>query len=224
VGEILWTAEAFTALPLRRQLIPSFDMLYKSAAFAVAASVKGHARVLDLGAGTGLLAAAVLTEVPDADVILFDESADMIEKAAERFAGMGNVRTAAGDMTESIPDGPFDAIISALAIHHLEHDDKRRLFARIHENLVPGGVFVNVEQVLAPSPELEAMYHGKHERHVAESQAPAEEWAASRKRSEHDICIDVDTQLNWLREAGFQVVDCLAKDWRFTTYAAWKAS
>lgn len=90
--------------------------------------------------------------------------------------------------------------------------------------MLPGGIFVNVEQVLAPTPELELMYLQKHERHVTESQAPAEEWAASKERSKHDICVDVDTQLNWLREAGFPVVDTLAKDGRFTTYAAWKES
>jgi cyclopropane fatty-acyl-phospholipid synthase-like methyltransferase len=45
-----------------------------------------------------------------------------------------------------VPD--FDAIVSALAIHHLEDAEKRSLFARIHERLRPGGVFVNAEQVV----------------------------------------------------------------------------
>ncbi|MEY2419977.1 MAG: tRNA (cmo5U34)-methyltransferase [Acidimicrobiaceae bacterium] len=222
--ENLWnrSAEAFDELPLRRQLISSFDLLYESAAFAVASSVNENPRIIDLGAGTGLLAAAVLAEIPNADIILFDESEGMIGKAVQRFVGQGNVQTMIGDMTVSFPEGPFDAIISALAIHHLGHDQKKQLFSRIHESLLAGGIFVNVEQVLAPSPELELMYHQKHERHVVESHAPAEEWAASRERSLHDICIDLGTQLNWLREAGFHEVDCLAKDWRFTTYAAWK--
>lgn len=218
----LWNPETFDAL--RRQLIPSFDLLYDSGAAAVAASVPARARVLDLGAGTGLLSSRIAALLPEAQLLLVDRSAGMLSQAEARFAEQARVSTRIGDLLDPLPSGPYDAVVSGLAIHHLEHDDKRALFKRIREVLAPGGLFVNVEQVLAPDPQLEPLYDRQHEEHVLRAQTPAEEWAAGRERMKHDICAPLPDQLNWLTEAGFARVDCLAKDWRFATYAGWVAS
>ncbi|MEV0962399.1 MULTISPECIES: class I SAM-dependent methyltransferase [unclassified Streptomyces] len=218
----LWNPETFDAV--RRQLIPSFDLLYESAASVVAVSAPDDAGILDLGAGTGLLSAALRRRLPAAELLLMDRSEGMLDMARQRFAGDRRVTVRVGDLLDPLPEGPFDAVVSGLAIHHLPHPDKRRLFARIHGALRPGGVFVNVEQILAPTATLEAAYDRQHEEHVHRSGTPAEEWAAGRERMKHDICAGLGDQLGWLREAGFASVDCLAKDWRFATYAGWTAA
>uniref|UniRef100_UPI003526C3EE SAM-dependent methyltransferase n=1 Tax=Kitasatospora cystarginea TaxID=58350 RepID=UPI003526C3EE len=209
---------------LRRQLIPSFDLLYGSAVSVVAMSVPATARILDLGAGTGLLGAALRERLPDAELLLQDRSQAMLEQARQRFADDDQVAIRVADHLDELPAGPFDAVVSALSIHALEHQDKQDLFTRIRKILRPGGIFVNVEQVLAPTSELEKMYDRQHEAHVLASDTPAEEWAAGRERMKHDIPIDVETQIQWLRDAGFTTADCLAKDWRFATYAGWNGS
>ncbi|MFF4605815.1 class I SAM-dependent methyltransferase [Streptomyces sp. NPDC001339] len=221
-GTELWNPETYDAL--RRQLIPSFDLLYDSAVGAVAMAVGPAPRILDLGAGTGLLSAALRERLPGAELLLQDRSELMLGQARQRFAADDQVSVRVADHLDELPAGPFDAVVSALSIHHLTHENKQDLFARIRTVLRPGGIFVNVEQVLAPTPALEKMYDRQHEAHVHASGTPAEEWAAGRERMKHDIPIDVDTQLQWLREAGFSTVDCLAKDWRFATYAGWNAA
>ncbi|MER6526261.1 class I SAM-dependent methyltransferase [Streptomyces sp. NPDC001508] len=218
-GVELWNPETYDAL--RRQLIPSFDLLYDSAVSAVAMSVGAAPRILDLGAGTGLLSAALRDRLPKADLVLQDRSESMLAQARQRFAADDQVSVRVADHLDALPAGPFDAVVSALSIHHLKHEQKRDLFVRIRKILRPGGIFVNVEQVLAPTGALEKMYDEQHEAHVHASGTPAEEWVAGRERMKHDIPIDVDAQLGWLREAGFSSVDCLAKDWRFATYAGW---
>jgi tRNA (cmo5U34)-methyltransferase len=145
----------------------------------------------------------------------------MLDQARARFAGDDLVTTRIADLTETLKGGPFGAVVSALAIHHLPHEEKQRLFGRIRDVLQPGGVFVNVEQILAPFPSLESLYDAQHERHVLDSETPPDEWAAGRERMKHDICADLETQLRWLRRAGFDQVDCLVKNWRFATYAGW---
>jgi tRNA (cmo5U34)-methyltransferase len=215
----LWNPETFDAL--RRQLIPSFDLLYESAASVVAMSVPARPSILDLGAGTGLLSAAVLARLPDAEMLLLDGSDGMLDRARQRFGANHRVRTALADLTDPLPHARFDAVVSGLAIHHLADERKRDLFGRIHQVLRPGGVFVNVEQVLAPTEGVEAMYDRQHEAHVHAAGTPEKEWAAGRERMKHDVCVDLETQLGWLRQAGFATVDCLATDWRFATYAGW---
>lgn len=49
------------------------------------------------------------------------------------------------DYTKQLPDGKFDAIISALSIHHLDDKQKMELFYRIYEALPSGGFFVNYD-------------------------------------------------------------------------------
>jgi tRNA (cmo5U34)-methyltransferase len=186
--------------------------------------VPQRARVLDLGAGTGLLAAAVLCRLPTAEVVLVDRSEAMLEQARRRFADDARVQMRVAELADPLPRGPFDAVVSGLAIHHMPHEGKRDLFRRVREVLSADGVFVNVEQLAAPDAMVEAMYDERHEEHVQASACPAEEWAAGRERMKLDICAGLDVQLDWLRGAGFARVDCLAKDWRFGTYAAWVAA
>ncbi|MCM2389698.1 class I SAM-dependent methyltransferase [Streptomyces albipurpureus] len=218
-GNDLWDPTTFDSL--RRQLIPSFDLLYDSAVQTVAMSVGERPRVLDLGAGTGLLSARLLEKLPDAELTLMDRSELMLSQARGRFAAQQRVQVLVGDLVDPLPEGRFDAVVSGLAIHHLPHEEKQRLFGRIRASLNPGGVFVHVEQLLGSQPWLEKMYDRMHEAHVVRSGTPEAEWDAGRERMKFDIPIDLGTQLGWLRAAGFAEVDCLAKDWRFATYAGW---
>jgi SAM-dependent methyltransferase len=139
----------------RRGLIPCFDALY-GAAFEMIADWRGGGagplRALDLGAGTGLFSAMLLERYPGSAIRLLDASEAMLEQARERFAGHPAISFALGDMATADISGPWDLVISALAIHHLEDNAKQALFRRIHAGLRPGGLFVNAEQVLGPTP------------------------------------------------------------------------
>jgi tRNA (cmo5U34)-methyltransferase len=127
------------------------------------------------------------------------------------------------DLRDPLPPGPFDAVVSALAIHHLDDADKRALFARVHDALAPGGVFVNAEQVAGPTPALDAAYRARHEAAARALGTDDEEWAGALERMREDRCADVASQLGWLREAGFAVADCLFKDHRFAVLVALRA-
>ena len=209
-------APQYTAL--RRRLVPGYDQFYGAVVEVLSLNPRPPRRVLDLGAGTGLLSAAVLAAFPDVSIELLDGSEPMITQAVERL-GDAVAAVHVADMAAPLPEGPFDAIVSALAIHHLADTDKRRLFSRARQALVPGGVFVNAEQVAGPTDELTAIYTSMWERECRALGATDEELDGARERMRYDRCVDLESQLAWMRQAGFTVVDCVYKSWRFAVLA-----
>jgi tRNA (cmo5U34)-methyltransferase len=151
-------------------------------------------RFIDLGTGDGRLIALVRERHPDAGAIGVDFSQPMLDRAAERFAGDPTVEQRKHDLADPFPpEAPLDAVVSALAIHHLEDDRKRALFREIHSMLAPGGVFANLDLVASQTPEE----HERFRRAIGRPQNdPADRLAG--------LC----EQLGWLREAGFREVDC----------------
>jgi SAM-dependent methyltransferase len=180
-----------------------------------------RARVLDLGAGTGLLAAIVRSAHPAALLTLVDAAPAMLDQARRRFAGRGGLTYLVADYAAQPPAGPFDLVVSALSIHHLDDPAKRRLFTAMHEALAPGGLFVNADQVLAPTPALEARAHARWRAQAAALGSCAHEIEAAEART-HDRCATLEDQLAWLRAAGFSEVDCAFKSWRFAVYSGIK--
>jgi len=220
------TAEVPASLPfsrdargyddLRRRLIPCFDDFYGSALQLIRdGKVSPTIDVLDLGAGTGLFAAMVAAAFPVGRLCLIDGSAAMLEEARVRFPDDARVEYRVADMTDADVGGPWDVVISALAIHHLPDEAKRSLYGRIRRALKPGGLFVNAEQVSGPNPAADERYARLWLEQIRRLGVPQPEIEKALDRMSHDRCAPVDQQLQWLAEAGFLDVDCSFKAWRF---------
>ena len=162
--------------------------------------VSRHARrILDLGTGDGRLLGLLRIDRPEMHGVGVDFSTLMLEAARNRFADDDSIELVEHDLAEPLPPlGRFDAIVSSMAIHHLEHERKRSLYREVFDLLEPGGTFANFEHVASPT----------HRLHVAF-------FAAIGERLENedpsDRTLDVETQLVWLRELGFEDVDCYWK-------------
>ncbi len=211
----------------RRRLVPPYDAFYGAAAEVLRrlpAEPGRPLRVLDLGAGTGLLGAELRRVLPDVQLELLDGSAAMLDQARARFGDTLRAVHHADLVADPLPAGPYDAVVSALAIHHLSDPDKRALFARVHAVLRPGGVFVNAEQVSGPRPWLTAIYEAAWADACRAGGASESEIDLARERMRHDRCADVESQLRWIRAAGFAAADCVFKSWRFAVLAGWRES
>jgi tRNA (cmo5U34)-methyltransferase len=158
-------------------------------------------RVLDLGTGDGRLLALLQADRPAMRGVGVDFSGLMLAAARERFVGDERIELVEHDLAEPLPPlGRFDVVVSSFAIHHLEHERKRSLYGEAFELLELGGVFANFEHVASPTQRL-------HEAFFAAIDEPLENEDPS------DCLLDVETQLGWLRELGFDDVDCHWK-WR----------
>ncbi|HEX3056606.1 MAG TPA: class I SAM-dependent methyltransferase, partial [Gaiellaceae bacterium] len=117
--------------------IPGYEELQD----AVAAASTGR-NVLELGTGTGETALRVLARNPGARWTGIDGSEAMVAHARERLPG-ADLRVQR--LEDPLPEGPFDLVVSCLAVHHLDGEGKRDLFrriARVSDTFVLGDVVV----------------------------------------------------------------------------------
>ncbi|MDR2962594.1 MAG: class I SAM-dependent methyltransferase [Bacteroidales bacterium] len=199
----------------RRLFIPCFDDYY-GLGVSFLKRVKPSVRtVLDLGAGTGILTKRLYDEYPKAEFSLVDISEKMLEVARQRFSGLENFHYAVLDYSQNLPKQKFDVIASALSIHHLEHEDKKRLYASIYEHLEEGGVLLNLDQFNATSAEMNDRYNHYWYEHIHASGISAEEQAAWSKRRELDRENTVDETKQMLTTVGFRNVECLYEYMKF---------
>lgn len=214
-------AQAMTYEATRRRMVPVYDAFYGNAVAALDLVGRPLQRVLDLGAGTGLLTRRIAEAHPRADLVLFDGAPAMLAQAEAALGDRASY--VEGDLGGELPPGPWDAVVSALAIHHLEDPAKQALFARIHAALAPGGVFVNAEQVAGSTPFFTALYTRWHEARARELGATDAEWESYLERRALDRWASVEDQLSWLRAAGFPDADCLYRDHHFAVLVARRA-
>ncbi len=132
-----------------RAEVPKYDELQAEVARSVAGPVE---LVLDLGAGTGSTSAAVLRRFPEARVVLLDESTQMLAVATSSLPSERIEHTIVGDLLDTLPGVVFDAVVSALAIHHLDANRKQQLFSRLRGVVKPGGCFVMADVVIPEDP------------------------------------------------------------------------
>jgi SAM-dependent methyltransferase len=164
-------------------------------------------RILDLGTGDGRLMALLKIDRPQASGVAVDFSPIMLEKAKARFQDDNSnglpsepaVEVIGHNLDDRLPDlGKFDAIVSSFAIHHVTHDRKKSLYREIFDRLNPGGIFANLEHVASPTEKVHIQFLTKIG-HNPETEDPSNK------------LLDVETQLQYLREIGFTDVDCYWK-------------
>lgn len=108
-----------------RAEVPRFDELQATTIDAIPFAPE---RVLELGIGTGETTRRLLERYPGARLTGLDSSAEMAFRAREL-----GIEVRLARMEDPLPDGPWDLVISVLAIHHLTDEGKRDLFRRVRE-------------------------------------------------------------------------------------------
>jgi tRNA (cmo5U34)-methyltransferase len=199
-------------------------------------------RVLDICGGWGPVTEVVLEAFPKARIVLHDFSEPMLEQARDHLAEYGDaISFHRGDlMTPEWAkglDGQFDAVVSSLGIHNVRFPDRiKAIYEEIFPLVAPGGAFVNLDQVASGELAGEATRHTQQM--VAREQIyrdtgqwkPFSEVAATvgnrgERMHRHARASEADLKriqshepatlantLRWLLDAGFDDVDCFARD------------
>lgn len=178
--------------------------------------------VLELGCGTGNLSVLLHDMFPAATLHLVDISGESLEVCRSRFAGENRYVFDQQDFSDvNYDDGSFDLVVSSIAVHHLDSNSKQSLFNRIHDWLTDDGVVCFADQCAGATDDV-------YERHIANWKSMAMEAGSSdaewdmwmQHMTEHDHHDTLGDQLQWLRQAGFAVVDC---PWRYLLWSVIQA-
>ena len=184
---------------------------------------KEKALVVEICCGQGLLAERILEIYPQANICALDGSKEMIALARSRVSRFGDrfqvhhFDLFSPDWWNIVPRA--NAIVSSLAIHHLDAEEKLRLFKKVYGTLEDGGVFLLADIVQPPttagaeyaasqwdasvkesSQRLRGDYSGYHE-------FVKQRWNHYRTPDPRDHPSSLYEQLRWLHESGFSGVD-----------------
>jgi cyclopropane fatty-acyl-phospholipid synthase-like methyltransferase len=184
---------------------------------------EGAFEMLELCPGEGLLAESLLRRFPRARLLALDGSEAMRRRCRQRLAPFGDRVRVEGFRLEGAdwrrPEGAFRAVVSSLAVHHLDGPGKRQLFADVHRLLEPGGALL-LADLVEPASEPSRRYAAQvwDEEVARRSQKTLgdlsaverfqqEKWNLYRHPDPVDQPSGLLEQLRWLQEAGFQGVD-----------------
>jgi tRNA (cmo5U34)-methyltransferase len=184
--------------------------------------------IVDLGGGSGRLAERIAERFPQAQVIVVDQSEPFLAIAGRRLEKFGaHAKCIVARLQDRWEDqllGRPAALVSMSAIHHLIPDEKRDLYRRCHDVLVPGGILLNGDEV---RPDDDAEYRRQldcwwqHMQRVIDARLVLPEMAKileawkvrnidhfDQPRRSGDDCQETTAiQLQYLLDAGFATAD-----------------
>jgi trans-aconitate methyltransferase len=174
VAQFHWDPDNYLAL--MREEVPDYERLQVQATAATGVDLR---RVLELGTGTGETARRVLARHPRSFLIGLDASSEMLSHARAALP-RDRVQLLVARLEDPLPAGPFDLVVSVLAVHHLDGPGKAELFSRLALVLSPGGRLVVGDVVIPDDP--------------SDAVTPID--------GEYDTPSTVTDQQRWLQEVG----------------------
>lgn len=183
-----------------RKFIPDYDEMLQVAAGAIPASAR---HIVELGIGTGALAARCLQSANRARITGIDLDAEILKAAALRLGARATLVCSAFSRAP-LPD--CDAVVASYSLHHVRtRRAKTTLYRRIHKALRRDGIFISVDCNPAANPRLAREQRNAWKAHLLRSYQPAKAEEFLQAWSREDVYVPLDAETNLLRNSGFRV-------------------
>lgn len=196
-------------------------------------------RILDIGCGDGAIGRYLMNLFPQAHAIFVDFSDPMLDAAKRQIKDSQRASIVKADFTSSIwlnhisSYQPIDVVVSGFAIHHQPDQRKQELYKEVFDLLCPDGVFLNLEHVASPTPDLQRLFDSFFVDHLyrfhqdKDPQKTREEINQAyynRPDKSENILAPLEIQCQWLRQIGFTDVDCFFKVFELALFGGRKTS
>jgi tRNA (cmo5U34)-methyltransferase len=223
-----WQTEELVALFLKdvRGAIPGAELQLTTLRMIAQLWRPQAAEILDLGCGDGIIGRLLREVYPATRVTFVDFSDAMLDALRQRLSGAKRTAIIKADFSSRAwmealgKHESFDIVVSGFAIHHQPDSRKRELYAEVFDLLAPGGVFLNLEHVSSLTPAGHALFDEAfvdslvrfhRAKDPGKNREEIEKEYHRRPDKKENILAPLDTQTDWLRQIGFQDVDCFFK-------------
>lgn len=183
-----------------RTFIPDYEEMLDTAAGLVPSSAR---TIVDLGVGTGALAARCVKMARQAKIVGIDADADILNLARRRL-GPGATLLCGSFLRTPLPR--CDAVVASFALHHIRtRQAKARFYRRVHAALRPRGIFMTVDCHPAASPELAREQMQAWAGHLRKSYSKSEAVKLLKAWSHEDVYTPLATEVELMQQSGFEV-------------------
>ena len=183
-----------------RTFIPDYEEMLGVAATAIPERAR---TIVDLGTGTGALAARCLTAAPRARIVGIDEDSEVLKVAARRLRGRATFRC--GSFLRA-PLPPSDAVVASFSLHHIRtRSAKASIYSRIRRSLRPRGLFIGVDCYPATAPRVARTQRDAWKAHLRRAYPPARATALLDAWSHEDVYVPLESEVLLLERSGFRV-------------------
>ena len=183
-----------------RTFIPDYDEMLDTAAEALPASAH---TIVDLGTGTGALAARCIEHAARAHIIGIDSDIGILAAASGRLQSRACFITA--NFTRC-PVPSCDALVASFALHHVRtRASKLALFRRIHSALAKNGLFISVDCNPASDAKIAAEQHRKWRAHLEQFYGKTQATSLLKAWSREDTYMPLNVEMSMMEKAGFSV-------------------
>ena len=208
---------------LIRTLIPFYEDMINSLVLSLPFHRKEEIKILDLGCGTGTISQEVKKRFPNASITCVDLAENMIKMAKTKLSIYPDVEFVRADFRDLNFKGEYNAVISSLALHHLQPEEQKSFYCRVKEFLKEGGVFYNADNILGSTTHLNQVYMDKWVEFMLKSHTQEDiDTIWLPRYREEDFPSPLRSHIHWLEEAGFRDVDVVWKCYMFGVYGGKK--
>ena len=205
------------------RLIPRYREQHDLILQLIPFETNAHIKVLDLGAGTGILSALILQAFPQANILAFDIAEKMLKVCQTNLSPYQERLTLQqGNFAEDNFGNRYDLVVSGLAIHHLDSAGKQTLFKKLFQSMNSGGILLIRDIVTGATPRLTEQYEKLWRQYIKASGEDDVAWFQNYLKE--DIPSSVEEQTRWLSEAGFADTACHWRHLNFAIFGGVKAN
>ncbi len=179
-----------------RTFIPDYEEMLDVAAEAVSPKAR---TIVDLGTGTGALAARCVEHAPRARVIGMDSDAGILVAAYGRLQDRGCF-LCTDFITAPIPE--CDLVVASFALPHVKtRRRKAALYQRIASALRRTGMVISVDCHPATDPQLAQAQHRAWQSHLENFYSRPRAISLLKAWSREDFYVPLETEMDLIRKA-----------------------
>ena len=203
------------------KIMPRYEEMMRALVESLPFPRNDRFKIIDLGCGTGNLSRKILAAHPKASLTCIDLAEKMLAMARAKIGKSRQVSFRQGDIRDFDYSSKYDAIVSSMALHHVERKEKPHFYRKLHNALRRGGIFYAIDIFVSSSSHLQRLFLKQWKAYMKQQGLPAEkinEMMRRHRREDRAVCLA--DELGIMRRAGFVDVEVVLKHHNFALYGA----